>query len=66
MEAGAIGGLRSKMPYEARRGEFLISTDRALVDLDLVHGVLTRIYWSEGIPRETARVIFFPRAAGGA
>jgi GNAT superfamily N-acetyltransferase len=43
------------MPHEARRGEFLVSTDPALIDLDAVHAVLTKIYWCEGIPKETVR-----------
>jgi len=39
-------------------GRFLISTDRAKLDLDVIHRFLTRSYWSEGIPRETiARAI---------
>src|ERR1700688_4626985 len=33
-------------------GRFLISTDRSKLDLDVIHGFLTRSYWSEGIPRE--------------
>jgi GNAT superfamily N-acetyltransferase len=33
-------------------GRFLISTDRAKLDLDMIHGFLTRSYWAEGIPRE--------------
>src|ERR1700679_211447 len=37
---------------EERRGEFCISTDRALLDLHVVHGVLTNSYWAKGIPRE--------------
>jgi GNAT superfamily N-acetyltransferase len=37
---------------ESRRGEFLISTDRARLDLDLVHGFLTNCYWAKGIPRD--------------
>jgi len=36
-----------------RRGEFLISTDRELLSLDVVHGFLTNCYWAKGIPRET-------------
>ena len=36
---------------EYRKGEFLISTDRALIDLDVVHGFLTKCYWANGIPR---------------
>jgi GNAT superfamily N-acetyltransferase len=41
------------MIAEHRRGEFLISTDSARVDLDVVHGFLTNCYWANGIPRET-------------
>jgi GNAT superfamily N-acetyltransferase len=29
-----------------------ISDDTALLDLDVIHGYLTRCYWAEGIPRE--------------
>lgn len=38
---------------EWRRGEFLISTDPARVDVAAVHIFLTSAYWAEGIPRET-------------
>jgi len=37
---------------ESRRGEFLISTDPARLDLDMIHGFLTNCYWAKGIPRE--------------
>ena len=37
---------------EHRRGEFLISTNRARMDLDVVHGFLTNCYWAKGIPRD--------------
>jgi GNAT superfamily N-acetyltransferase len=37
---------------EYPRGEFLISTDPARLDLDVVHGFLTNCYWAKGIPRE--------------
>src|SRR3984885_8599692 len=37
---------------EYRRGEFLISTDRELLSLDVVHHFLTNCYWAKGIPRE--------------
>lgn len=40
------------MIIEHRRGEFLISTDPARIDLDVVHGFLTSSYWAKGIPRE--------------
>ena len=37
---------------EYRRGDFLISTDRSRLDLDIVHGFLTECYWAKGIPKE--------------
>jgi GNAT superfamily N-acetyltransferase len=37
---------------ERRQGEFVISTDRARLDLDVIHGFLTNCYWAKGIPRE--------------
>ena len=37
---------------EWRRGEFLVSTDRARLDLDVIHGFLTNSYWAKGISRE--------------
>ncbi len=37
---------------EFRRGEFVISTDRARIDLDMVYRFLTHCYWAKGIPRE--------------
>jgi N-acetylglutamate synthase-like GNAT family acetyltransferase len=43
------------MPHESRRDEFLISTDKSLIDLDAVHDVLARVYWSERIPRDTVK-----------
>jgi GNAT superfamily N-acetyltransferase len=38
---------------EWRRGEFVISTNRERLSLDMVHGFLTTCYWAKGIPRET-------------
>jgi GNAT superfamily N-acetyltransferase len=37
---------------ESRRAEFVISTDRTLLDLDAIHRFLTNCYWAKGIPRE--------------
>ena len=37
---------------EFRRGEFVISTDPARLDLDVIHDFLTNCYWAKGIPRE--------------
>jgi GNAT superfamily N-acetyltransferase len=36
---------------EHRRGEFVISTDPARLDVDLIHNFLTNCYWAKGIPR---------------
>lgn len=40
-------------PLESRQGGYLVSTDRARLDLDVIHGFLTGCYWAEGIPRQT-------------
>jgi GNAT superfamily N-acetyltransferase len=37
---------------ESRRGEFLVSTDRARLNLDVTYGFLTSCYWAKGIPRD--------------
>ena len=50
METGPI--IESDAVMEHRRGEFLITTDRARLDLDVIHGFLTNCYWAKGIPRE--------------
>jgi ribosomal protein S18 acetylase RimI-like enzyme len=36
---------------EWRRGAYLISTDRARIDFDVVHAFVSQAYWSPGIPR---------------
>jgi len=36
---------------EHRRDQFLVSTDRARHDLDMIHGFLTNCYWAKGVPR---------------
>jgi GNAT superfamily N-acetyltransferase len=46
--------IEAKIPIEEwRQNEFVVSTDPAHVDLNLVHAVLTNSYWAKGIPRET-------------
>lgn len=40
-------------PIESRRGEFVVSTDPARLDLDMIHHFLTNCYWAKDIPRET-------------
>jgi GNAT superfamily N-acetyltransferase len=37
---------------ERRRGEFVISTSRERLSLDVIHGFLTNSYWAKGISRE--------------
>ena len=44
--------LNSETLMEYRRGEFLISTSRERLRLDVVYGFLTNCYWAKGIPRE--------------
>ena len=39
------------MSHEWARGGYRVSTDPLLLDVDVVHGYLTRSYWAEGIPR---------------
>ncbi len=43
------------MAQEWRQGEFIISTDKRLLDLSLIYGFLTASYWAEGIPFETVK-----------
>jgi len=47
-----VGISRLESVVEQRCGEFLISTDRARIDLNVVHGFLTNCYWAKGIPRD--------------
>ena len=37
---------------EYKRDQFVISTDPARLDLDVIHRFLTNSYWANGIPRE--------------
>ena len=45
------------MIFEERRGEFLISTDRARIDVDAVHGFLTHSYWAGGFLARLLEVV---------
>lgn len=38
--------------FHSVRGEFSISTDRATLDLDVIHNFLVSSYWAAGIPRD--------------
>ncbi|MCH8025810.1 MAG: GNAT family N-acetyltransferase [Chloroflexi bacterium] len=37
------------MAYEVTRGDYIVSADRARLDIDAIHAFLTRSYWAEGI-----------------
>jgi GNAT superfamily N-acetyltransferase len=50
MQVGETGN--TSPVVEHRRGEFLISTDRGRLDLDVIHSFLTNCYWAKGIPRD--------------
>jgi GNAT superfamily N-acetyltransferase len=43
---------QSKQASEHRKGEFIVSTDRGLIDMAVVHEFLTQCYWARGIPLE--------------
>src|SRR5947209_2685373 len=43
------------MHHAWSKNEFEISTDRARIDLGIVHGFLTNSYWARGIPLETVQ-----------
>lgn len=46
------------MLHECRHGDLSITTDASRLDLDVIHGFLSRSYWAAGIPREVmARAI---------
>lgn len=42
--------------YEAGREEFMISTDPALLNVDVIHGYLSnQSYWAQNIPKEVVQ-----------
>lgn len=50
----ATGGNEDRgQAMEWKRGELVLSDDPGRLDLDVVHGFLSRSYWAEGIPRRT-------------
>jgi GNAT superfamily N-acetyltransferase len=42
----------NKSDVDFRQGDFVISTDRARLNVTLIHQFLARSYWSQGISRE--------------
>ncbi len=58
----APGAVADGGVVEATRGKFLVSTDRTILDLDVIHPFLSeRSYWARAIPRATVE-----RAIAGA
>jgi GNAT superfamily N-acetyltransferase len=45
--------LATQSVVEHRKGDFVLSTDPALLDLDVIQGFLSASYWAKDIPRET-------------
>ena len=43
------------MVREWRRGAYLVSTDKARLDLEMIHGFLETSYWAAGIPAQAVR-----------
>lgn len=40
------------MVLERKVGEYVISTDKNKLDLDVIHGYLVDCYWAKGIPKD--------------
>lgn len=38
---------------EWQKADYIISTDKARLNLDVIHEYLTNCYWAKGIPKET-------------
>ena len=43
------------MTHRWRRDEYLISTERSLLDLGIVYGYLKTSYWAAGVPEDVVR-----------
>jgi GNAT superfamily N-acetyltransferase len=43
------------MNHESRREDFLISTDKTLLDSRTIHNFLSQSYWAKGIPIEVVK-----------
>src|ERR1700752_1811140 len=48
----SVPAVKPDVIVESRRGEFLISTDPARLNIDVIYEFLTNCYWARGIPRE--------------
>ena len=52
MEQEDAESTRYEAVYEVQRGEFMVSSDPARLDLEVIHRFLYHSYWSPGIPRD--------------
>jgi GNAT superfamily N-acetyltransferase len=43
------------MTYEWHQGEYTVSTDPQRLDLETIHGFLSKAYWAVGIPMELVK-----------
>jgi len=37
------------------KDDFTITTDKSKMDIDIIHGYLSRSYWAQGVPRATVQ-----------
>src|SRR5207247_1959758 len=44
-----------RMSYETTRGDYVVSTDKTRLDLNVIHGFLTQSYWCPGVSRDTVQ-----------
>ena len=52
LRAASLADRMHDEPREWVRGEFVISTDRARLDLDAVYDYISTSYWAAGMPRD--------------
>ena len=45
----------NKEIFEERKNNFIISTDKSKLDINIIFDYLTNSYWAEGIPLETVK-----------
>jgi N-acetylglutamate synthase-like GNAT family acetyltransferase len=51
----ALGHKKKDVMLEKQLGEYLISTDKSKLDLDVIHAYLVDCYWAKGIPKEVLK-----------
>lgn len=44
--------MKQDQPFTVSREAYTITTDQAHLDVDVIHGYLTRAYWKPGVPRQ--------------